>query len=155
LNPLIGFKHARYEVSEKNGTVNITIINKTNSMKSIRIMTEPVTAVDGKDYEGVDFTTTVKANEKEKTFPITIYNDAEWEPDKDFKIYLRDEDGQPITGEDTECIVTILDDDRPGILGFEERQIYVSRKQENVTVKVTRIDGSSGLIHVTLKTVVP
>ncbi len=48
-------------------------------------------------------------------------------------------------GDDTECRVTILDDDCPGILSFEKRHIYVNDKQKDVSIKILRTDGSSGV----------
>ena len=40
--------------------------------------------------------------------------------------------------------MTILDEDQPGILGFEDRHIKVRRKDKKVFLKVTRTDGADG-----------
>ena len=151
-NPQIGFKHARYEVSESNVHVNITITKKVDEDVTVRIKTMDVTATAPKDYEAMDYTITIKANEKERVFQIKINNDAEWEPDKDFKVILIGEDDRQLKGSDSECTVTILDDEKPGILGFEERFINVRRVDEIAVVKIIRSEGSDGVCECKVKT---
>lgn len=55
-------------------------------------------------------------------------------------------------GDDTRCKVTILDEDFPGKLGFEETAITCSRKDKQVQIKVQRIEGCDGQIQCTVKT---
>ena len=152
-NPTFGFKHTKYEVSESNKTVDITIIKKVEQDVNVRIMTVDDTAKAPKDYTARDFTITLKANEKERVISIEISNDAEWEPDKDFKVQLVDEKtGRKHAGADTECTVTILDDESPGVLGFSERFINVRRKDAMAVIKVVRTDGADGVAQVRLRT---
>lgn len=153
-NQTFGFKHSKYEVSESNKTVSITVVKKVDTDVNIRIRTEDDTAKAPKDYTAVDFTTTLKAHEKEKVFTIEIKNDAEWEPDKDFKVLIVDEKtGERLTGSDTICTVTILDDEKPGVLGFEDRFVNVMRKEAKAEIKVVRTEGSDGVVYVRIKTV--
>ena len=56
------------------------------------------------------------------------------------------------SGDDTECIVTILDDDRPGNIGFRERSINVRRKDQVAYVYLDRQDGCDGEISCSLNT---
>ena len=60
---------------------------------------------------------------------IEINDDPDWEPDEDFYIRLLDEVTQKrLEGDDTECKVTIIDEDKPGSIGFPETQLEVRRK---------------------------
>jgi len=61
-------------------------------------------------------------------------------------------DQKRLEGDNTECKVTILDDDNPGQLVFEKRNIEVKRDQGKVKVKVLRQDGSDGDITVRIMT---
>ena len=50
---------------------------------------------------------------------IEILDDDGWEPDEDFYVEIYDtETLDKLPGDDTMCTVTIIDDDKPGILGF-------------------------------------
>lgn len=134
-------------MSESNKVVNITIVKKVDTDVNVRIRTEDDTAKAPKDYTGRDFTITLKANEKERVISIEINNDAEWEPDKDFKVMLVDEKtGERHAGSDTITTVTILDDESPGILGFEDRFVNVRRMDAKAVIKVTRTEGSDGIV---------
>ena len=54
---------------------------------------------------------------------MKIIDDDGWEPDEDFYVELYDKTtGNRLIGEDTRTRVTILDDDKPGMLVFEEKQ---------------------------------
>ena len=52
-----------------------------------------------------------------------------------------------LEGTDTQCVVTILDEDRPGNIGFKERFITVKRKDQIAIIELERIDGSDGDIY--------
>lgn len=53
---------------------------------------------------------------------VKILDDDAWEPDEDFYVELYDEGTKNrLVGEDTRTRVTILDDDKPGVLVFEEK----------------------------------
>ena len=57
---------------------------------------------------------------------MEIKDDDIWEPDKDFYLELYDpnDENKPVfPGDDTRTIVTIIDEDNPGIIGFEKREV--------------------------------
>lgn len=111
------------------------------------------TAKAGEDYHEKNELFTMKSGEKERQVKIGIVNDADWEPDEEFKVQLIDEITQKrIQGDDTECTVTILDEDKPGAIGFEERFLTVRRKDEVAYVTIHRVDGSDGTISCTVDT---
>ena len=68
----------------------------------------------------------MKKHENEMPFPIRIHDNKDWHPDLEFYVELYDFTGSmapKFYGDDTRCKVTILDDDFPGSLCFEETQI--------------------------------
>jgi len=88
--------------------------------------------------------------------PIRIVDDEGIEPDEDFYVELYDlKTKERLPGEDTKTTITILDDDKPGIFGFEVRTIKVRAKDEKVRLKVIRLDGCDDDIQVSYKTFVP
>ena len=96
----------------------------------------------------------MKANEKTRQFRIGIINDTEWEPDEDFKVQLIDEiTQQRLDGENTECVVIILDDDKPGSIGFPERFTTISKGKKDAFVVIRRFDGSAGSISCMVNTI--
>ena len=154
-NEILGFKCLHYSVTESNGTVEITILKKVmNQEITFGYRTVPDTAVPEKDYTHVNKIITMKKKDSEFKIFIPIVNDEEWEPDLDFFVELYDPntnetvDGvQPrYEGDDTRCKVTILDEDFPGILGFENTDIQISKGQEKVEITVVRQDGADGTI---------
>lgn len=88
-------------------------------------------------------------------FEIPIVDNEEWEPDLDFLVEIYDCESpkqERMSGDDTQCRVTILDEDIPGTLGFEMTDIRVNRNQEKVDVVIKRSDGSAGAISCIVKT---
>lgn len=57
-----------------------------------------------------------------------------------------------LSGDDTRCKVTILDEDFPGTLGFELTDIRVSKNQDKVDVTIVRMEGSDGTISCMIRT---
>ena len=55
-------------------------------------------------------------------------------------------------GDDTVTKITILDEDFPGTLGFENTEIIASKFQERVDIKIIRSEGSDGKISCMIKT---
>ena len=67
---------------------------------------------------------------------------------------MYDAEGKRLPGDDTRTRVTILDDDKPGVLVFEEKKsIRHPANQRDCTVIVNRIQGTDGAISVKYKTV--
>ena len=88
---------------------------------------------------------------------MTIKDDDNWEPDRDFFVHLYDkETGQALPGKDTITRVTIIDDDKPGYVAFDDSAksgiIKVAPSEsEDVTkaeIKLIRKNGSDGVVTV-------
>lgn len=57
-----------------------------------------------------------------------------------------------LPGDDTKTTITILDEDFPGTLAFEETEVTVTRDKEKIDVKLLRQEGSDGKITCEIKT---
>lgn len=112
-------------------------------------------AKDGEDYEGIDEEVKFNAKDAEAEVAVKIIDDDGWEPDEDFYVELYDkETGNRLIGEDTRTRVTILDDDKPGMLVFDEKQqIRHPANEEECRIVVNRIQGTDGKISVKYETI--
>ena len=158
-NDVIGFKCLNYSVTESNGNVEITILKKVTNEITFGYRTIDDTAKAPKDYAQVEEIVTMKKRDTEFKIHIPIVDDEEWNPDLDFFVELFDpnniDDKQcpiKLPGDDTRCKVTILDEDFPGVIGFEVTDVRVSKKSEVAKIKVTRTEGCDGTISCMLKT---
>lgn len=86
---------------------------------------------------------------------MKIIDDDGWEPDEDFYVELYDaKTDARLMGEDTRTRVTILDDDKPGMLVFEEKKtIRHAADEQDCKVVVDRVQGTDGKITVKYRTV--
>lgn len=55
-------------------------------------------------------------------------------------------------GDDTQTKVTILDEDFPGTICFEDTQLTVSKSEAKLEIKILRLDGSDGQISCMIRT---
>ena len=131
----VGFKHLRYEVAESNEFVSITIEKRCNEDFSFWLRTKDGTAKADSDYERKNEFMTMHAGETERVIKIKIHNDPDWEPDEEFKVELLDEQKQlRLPGADTECSILIIDEDKPGQIGFPETSIDISRLESKYAI---------------------
>ena len=82
------------------------------------------------DYTDINVTAKMDQNEVEKVFEIAIVDNEQWEPDLDFLVEIYDcetSKQERLIGDDTQCRVTILDEDIPGTLGFDTTDVRVNR----------------------------
>lgn len=115
-NEEIGFKSLHYSVSESSKWVTIGIKNKTKKDITVGIRTIDDTALAKDDYIPIDETITVPA-EQLYNQKIEVVDDDGWEPDEDFFVELYDvKTSKRLEGDNTRTKITILDDDKPGVL---------------------------------------
>jgi len=111
------------------------------------VRTKDDTATAPDDYVHYEKVIQMGAKDTEMTVEVQIKDDEIWEPDKDFHIEIcESQEGPRMEGDDTLCVVTILDEDQPGNIGFTDKMMKVRRKDNIVYVKVTRSDGADGEI---------
>lgn len=91
----------------------------------------------GNDYVHFDEIISFSKSETEKQVEIQIVDDNEWEPEKYFYVELYDvETQEKYEADDTECIVTILDEDFPGTMAIEKTNITAFKHWEEVVITV-------------------
>ena len=81
----------KYEVSECNGYVSITIAKRVDKEMTVWVRTLDDTAKAPKDYEPKNELITMKEHEDERVYKIKIHDDEDYQPDKDFKVQLLEE----------------------------------------------------------------
>lgn len=156
LNDTIGFRCIHYSVTESIGIAKILVVNKKKEGIKFGIRSIDDTALAGDDFEGVDQVVELKEGEAEYTQEIKIMDDDQWEPDEHFYLELYDpETKERLEGEDTKTMITIIDDDEPGQLSFQQRAIKVRAKDKQVKIKLLRQNGSDGVIQVKFETTTP
>lgn len=117
---------------------------------TIGVRTRDDTAVSPKDYQEISTELRFGMRDTEKKIRIPIVDDEEWNPDLEFWVELFNpnltEQGVDdlLSGDDTRCKVTILDEDFPGIIQFGCTDIRVSKDTTEVEIEIERIDGSDG-----------
>lgn len=148
LNPYIGFKCLNYSVTESTKTVSLVVINKDKSQGvKFGVRTIDGTAHAGVDdqpgdYTAIDEIKEIPAYTDQLFIPIKIQDDEGIELDEDFFVELYDPStGIRLAGEDTKTRITILDDDKPGIFGFETRYHKIRAKDERLRIRVLRLYG--------------
>lgn len=153
-NELVSFRCLHYSVTESSGNMTVTIQKKSPNLDySFGVRTKDGTAKSGKEFEFHDEIIRMNKRETEKNIDIKIHDNEEWQPDLDFYIELYDpKTSQKLAGDDTECKITILDEDFPGTLAFEQTDIVAARNKEKVDVIIKRFDGTDGKISCMVRT---
>ena len=122
-NPDFGFTCLHYSVSEGARYVRIKVESKGKG-GNVGVRTVDGDAISGKDYDLLNEVIEFKGK-KVAEVQITIFDDEQWEPDEDFYVELYDpETKERLPGADTRTTVTILDDDKPGVLAFMQKGIH-------------------------------
>lgn len=140
-NPHFGFFCLHYSVSEAAGALRIKVLNKTKRAGVVHVRTYDGEATANADYKPIDESVTFKNGQGEAEVKVDIIDDEGWEPDEDFYVELYDKGtGSRLIGEDAHTRVTILDDDKPGMLVFEEKkQVRHPANERECVVVVNRI----------------
>ena len=154
-NDTFGFSCLHYSVSEASGSLRIVILNKKGNPGKVRVTTIDAEAIAGDDYEKFDDTIEFKQGEKQRYIDVKILDDDDWEPDEDFFVQLYDPATlEELIGKDTKTRVTIIDDDKPGQIYFEEQKgIKALASEPTCDVVILRKNGSDGVVTVDWTTV--
>ena len=149
-NPNYGFKCLHYSVSESSQKLTIPILNKNKTAGSIRVKTVDAEAKAGEDFEPVDRVLEFKQGEAQQQVDIIIHDDDNWEPDEDFFVQLFDPiNGTELDGQDTKTRVTIIDDDKPGQICFDQpKGVKAPANEEFAEIVILRKNGSDGIVTV-------
>lgn len=157
-NEIIGFKCTHYSVTESSGTVEICIVKKEINPVTVGVRTIDGTAKAPKCYTSFNEIITMGQGETEKIIKIGIIDNNDWQPDLDFEIELYDvnqpdeKTTQRLSGDDTKCTVTILDEDNPGKISFLKTEVTARRSEKSVDVIIQRLEGSDGKVSCLVST---
>ena len=82
-------------------------------------------------------------------------DDDDWEPDEDFFVQLYDPNTHTeLQGQDCRTRVTIIDDDKPGQICFQDTNgVKVQPTDEYAEITIIRKNGSDGIVTVEYETV--
>lgn len=131
-------------------------MNKTNDVGAVRVKTRNDTATAGEDYKPKNEVLEFTKKDASKTVKIEIIDDEGWEPDEDFFVDLLEVEGDGIQleGADTSTRVTIIDDDKPGSIGFEQTKgnVLAVANTGKAEIVLVRKNGSDGIITVEYET---
>lgn len=120
----------------------------------IKVQTIDGDAKAEEDYVAIDDKIEFQPGQKSAYVDIEIKDDEGWEPDEDFFVQIYDMTGMQLSGKDSRCKITILDDDKPGQICFKEDKSIKAIATENVAeVVILRKNGSDGEVTVNFTTV--
>lgn len=155
---VIEFHAATVAVRENIGKFNVTLWRHGNLEPQVRVRVETIdgTARRGEDYVALREIVTFEPGEKEKQVTVEIIDDNKWEPNEEFflRLTLINVRKQPIKlGRISIMEVTIIDDDKPGVLSFAKRGFVVKESAGVVQIPVRRNCGADGDISVKYRTI--
>lgn len=154
-NENFGFKCLHYSVSEASGSIQIIVHNKKKTAGTVRVCTIDAEAKAGDDYTEVKENLVFANGEETKFITVKIRDDDNWEPDEDFYCQLYDPNTfEELKGQDTRTRVTIIDDDKPGQICFEQsKQIKAIASDKVAEIVIIRKNGSDGEVKVDYETI--
>lgn len=158
-NLIAGFRCVHYSISEAIGTLKIQVLKRLEDEDiSIGVRTRDGTAVQGEDFTQIDEVLHFDKDDISKYVEVKILNDDCYEENEDFFVELYDPEDpkkETMEGIDSVCKVTIIDEDQPGIIGFEKKVKMVDPKDGFVVMKLIRLAGADGEVSVTFETASP
>ena len=144
------FSAANYDVNEGTGTATITVTrtNGTSGEVKVDYATSDGTAQSTSDYASKTGTLTFANGVSNQTFTVSITNDTLPEPDEIINLTLTNPTNQATLGAQDTATITIIDNDKPGVVQFQKAAYTAYENSGTVTFTVTRTGGSAGAISV-------
>jgi solute carrier family 8 (sodium/calcium exchanger) len=145
---VIEFAAPFYSCLESEGSLEVHVIRSgpTDNVCQVHYKTRDGTAIAGEDFTFSEGDLIFQQGEVEAIIEIPIIDDDSHEPDEDFFIDLSNPSskGLPIKlGEVSAAVVTIIDDDDPGVLYFAEDDFFATEAEGVAKIWVARKDGCS------------
>ena len=113
---------------------------------SVHYTTSSGTATEGVDFEAARGVVTFEPWQESAKVTITIIDDDEEEDDETFLVTLFDPSDGCVLGNEAVCEVTIQDDDGPGELHFDSRELETFESVGSLPVAVLRTHGCQGTV---------
>ncbi|CAF0903078.1 unnamed protein product [Adineta steineri] len=154
---ILEFASSSYAVLEQEQRVTVEVVRHgdTNSVIQFRLDTIDGTATAGEDYIKLSEEFRMERGQQEKKITIHIIDDNQWEPDETFFVKLslpEGEENRTKLGSKTVALVTIINDDDPGYIEFEETINLVKESVGKAELKVARVNGADGKVSVHYRT---
>jgi uncharacterized delta-60 repeat protein len=149
------FSAPTYSVKENGGSITITVTRGggTENTVTVDFATSDGTAKAGTDYTATSGTLTFAPGESSKTFTVAVKDDGVFQPvNKTFNLTLSNATGGALVGFQKTAIVTIVETNQAGTLQFNAATYSVPKNGGNLTVTVTRTNGSDGMVSVNFQT---
>ncbi|CAF1313946.1 unnamed protein product, partial [Rotaria sordida] len=155
--PNIQFSAVAYAVLEREQKVEVKIERTGPIDIDVRFRLDTIdgTAIAGEDYIKLSEEFTMEPGQREKKIIIHVIDDNQWEPDETFLVKLslpKGEEAHTKLGSKTVAIVTIINDDEPGLIEFEETIILCKKSVERAEITVIRVNGADGQVTVNCRT---
>lgn len=148
---VLNFSDANYYVDE-NGVAALLTVTRTNGSSGIvqvGFSTRDGSAVSGIDYVGTNGIVAFADGETSKSFLIPVINDLIMEDDKTLDILLSNPLGGAQLGSRTNSILTVVNNNYIyGNVVLSSAALTVVEANTNVTVTVTRKNGTAGIVRV-------
>jgi solute carrier family 8 (sodium/calcium exchanger) len=145
-----------YSCLESDGTVTLNVMRSgpDDELLKVNWKTRDGTAVSPEDFIAAEGELVFKPGEHTQQIDIVIIDDDRHEPDEDFFIDLSEPTsaGKCRLGDVRTAVVTIIDDDEPGVLSFAEDDFYVKEDEKCATIWVMRKDGCSADVSCSYRT---
>lgn len=143
---------AAHTVAEAAGTVTVTV-QRVGTAGGITVdyRTQDGTALAAEDYLATQGTLTFGPNETTKTFTVRVLSDTRDEPNETFTVLLENPGGGATLGVPASAVVTITDDDVPGVVAFSLPTYTATEAAGRATVLVNRTGGQAGGVTVDLE----
>ena len=156
---VIEFLTTATAVMEDVGKFNITVSRYGNTSIEAKIKVDTIdgSADEGDDYIGIHDVFTFAPGQKELEIEIEIVDDDDWEPDEEFFLKIAlvpgDQNKDIKIGKKNIMTICILNDDDPGVFGFDKRGHFVKESCGDAIITVYREDGADGDIEIKWRTV--
>ncbi|MCZ6692088.1 MAG: hypothetical protein O7H41_21085, partial [Planctomycetota bacterium] len=147
---------ATYQVDEDAGSIQITVnrVGGVGDAVSVQYDTADAGATAGADYTTASGTLMWNAGDgTDKTFDILITDDPNPETSEDVDITLSNPMGGAGLSLPTTAVLTIIDDDQPGMIQFTAANFQVNEFTAQATITVSRVGGDLGVVGVSFDTV--
>jgi hypothetical protein len=145
LGGMLGFSSPAYSVGEADGSIPITVIRTGGLASGITVKyAAAVGTASSTDFKPASGTLTFGAGETSKTFTVMPINNTVAKGDRTVKLTLSSPTGSAILGSPATAVLTIIEDDAGGGLGFSQEAYSVQRPvylATPVTITVKRTGG--------------
>jgi hypothetical protein len=138
------FGASSYSIEEAGTSLTVTVNREFGAVGAVSVnyATGDGTATAGQDYTATSGTLTFAAGETSKTFTVPILNDALVESGETILLTLGIPTGGASLGDVADAVVTIADNDGPGVVQFGAPTVTVNENGGAAVLTVSRTQGS-------------